>query len=92
MTGQPPVPPPGSYPPPPPSPPGGYPYAAGYPPPPAAVLPKEAFTPWITRGSGRSSSTTFRWRSSAVEKTGQPIGFGLSVVRQIAHFVDAIIC
>lgn len=26
------------------------------------------------------------------EKTGQPIGFGLSVVRQIAHFVDAIIC
>jgi uncharacterized RDD family membrane protein YckC len=26
------------------------------------------------------------------ENTGQPIGFGLSVVRQIAHFVDAIIC
>lgn len=26
------------------------------------------------------------------EKTGQPIGFGLSIVRQIAHFVDAIIC
>ena len=26
------------------------------------------------------------------EATGQPIGFGLSVVRQIAHFVDAIIC
>jgi uncharacterized RDD family membrane protein YckC len=26
------------------------------------------------------------------EKTGQPIGFGLSVVRQIAHVVDAIIC
>ncbi|BBY31433.1 RDD family protein [Mycolicibacterium sediminis] len=26
------------------------------------------------------------------EKTWQPIGFGLSVVRQIAHFVDAIIC
>ncbi|AFM18807.1 hypothetical protein Mycch_4085 [Mycolicibacterium chubuense NBB4] len=26
------------------------------------------------------------------EKTWQPIGFGLSVVRQIAHIVDAIIC
>ena len=26
------------------------------------------------------------------EATGQPLGFGLSVVRQIAHFVDAIIC
>jgi uncharacterized RDD family membrane protein YckC len=26
------------------------------------------------------------------EKTGQPLGFGMSVVRQIAHFVDAVIC
>jgi uncharacterized RDD family membrane protein YckC len=26
------------------------------------------------------------------EKTGQPIGFGLSLVRQIAHVVDVIIC
>jgi uncharacterized RDD family membrane protein YckC len=26
------------------------------------------------------------------ETTGQPIGFGMSVVRQIAHFVDGIIC
>ena len=26
------------------------------------------------------------------EKTGQPIGFGLSIVRQIAHIVDTIIC
>jgi uncharacterized RDD family membrane protein YckC len=26
------------------------------------------------------------------EKTGQPIGFGMSVVRQIAHAVDAVIC
>ncbi|MEE6175907.1 RDD family protein [Mycobacterium sp. 050134] len=26
------------------------------------------------------------------EVTGQPIGFGMSVVRQIAHFVDAVIC
>ena len=25
------------------------------------------------------------------EKTGQPIGFGLSIVRQLAHVVDAII-
>jgi uncharacterized RDD family membrane protein YckC len=26
------------------------------------------------------------------EKTGQPIGFGMSIVRQIAHIVDTIIC
>jgi uncharacterized RDD family membrane protein YckC len=26
------------------------------------------------------------------EKTGQPIGFGLSIVRQIAHVVDSIVC
>ena len=26
------------------------------------------------------------------EKTWQPIGFGLSIVRQLAHFIDAIIC
>ena len=26
------------------------------------------------------------------EKTWQPIGFGMSIVRQIAHFVDAAIC
>jgi uncharacterized RDD family membrane protein YckC len=26
------------------------------------------------------------------EKTGQPLGFGMSVVRQLAHFVDAVIC
>ena len=26
------------------------------------------------------------------EKTGQPIGFGMSIVRQIAHFVDSIVC
>ncbi len=26
------------------------------------------------------------------EATGQPIGFGLSIVRQLAHIVDGIIC
>jgi uncharacterized RDD family membrane protein YckC len=26
------------------------------------------------------------------EKTGQPIGFGMSIVRQIAHVVDSVIC
>lgn len=26
------------------------------------------------------------------EKTGQPIGFGMSIVRQIAHIVDSLIC
>jgi len=26
------------------------------------------------------------------EKTGQPIGFGLSVVRQLAHILDGVIC
>ncbi len=26
------------------------------------------------------------------EKTGQPLGFGLSIVRQLAHIIDGIIC
>jgi hypothetical protein len=60
MTEQPP-PPPGNYPPPPPPPPGGYPPPpqGGFPPPPpgggyggpppGGGLPKEAYTPWLTR-------------------------------------------
>ena len=166
-----PPPPPGNYPPPPPGgypppPPGGYPPAGypqgGYP----QVLPKEAYTPWITRvlaaiidylpiailsgiGQGVALATgeggcvtdttngysavctsspsglgiavelvagllalaywIWNWgyrqgtTGSSIgksimkfkvvgEKTGQPIGFGLSIVRQLAHFVDAIIC
>ncbi len=164
-----PPPPPGNYPPPPPGnypppPPGNYPPP---PPPGAGVLPKEAYTPWITRvgafiidslpivilsgvGQGLSLATgennctstsgddaygvyctsqpstlglilsfvfsvaalafwvwNYGYRQGTTgssigksvlkfkvisEKTGQPIGFGLSVVRQLAHFVDAIIC
>ena len=26
------------------------------------------------------------------EQTGQPIGFGMSIVRQLAHFLDSVIC
>ena len=177
--GYPPPPPPqsGGYPgyPPPQS--GGYPppgggyapqAATGYPPAgPATVLPKEAYTPWITRvlawlidylpyavivGIGSLILGTVRetacvtdtseydlgefcatgastigllsfWFSLLLglaylvwnygyrqgttgssigksvmkfkvvsEKTWQPIGFGLSIVRQLAHFIDAIIC
>ncbi|HEV7421918.1 MAG TPA: RDD family protein [Mycobacterium sp.] len=180
MTDQPP-PPLGNYPPPPPSgypppppPGGGYPppppQGGGFPPPagaPAAVLPKEAYTPWLTRvlawiidyipyaiivgiGYGIEAATqetvcvsdsseynlgdfcatgnstlgvaaflisvviglayivwNYGYRQGTTgssigksilkfkvvsEKTWQPIGFGMSIVRQLAHFVDAIIC
>jgi uncharacterized RDD family membrane protein YckC len=155
----------GGYPPPPPHQ-GGY----GYPPSPAgpvAALPKEAYTPWLTRvlawlidsvpifivygigwllligtretacitdsseydlgefcATGASTlgqvSMVIAWlvvlayvvwnygyrqgtTGSSIgksimkfkvvsEKTGQPIGFGMSVVRQIAHIVDSVIC
>lgn len=178
MTEMPPGPPPGDYPPPgnfPP--PGNYPPPGGYPPPgypggyyapaPASALPKDAYTPWITRvlayvidsvpvallvGVGQavmfgtaqnecisdSSESGFNavctsqptgvgltvslvlsliaaifaiWNygyrqgttGSSIgksvmkfkvvsEKTGQPIGFGMSIVRQLAHVVDALIC
>jgi uncharacterized RDD family membrane protein YckC len=175
--GYPPPPPPqgGGYPPQPPPPPpgGGYqaPQAtAGYPPPPAAAgpaLPKEAYTPWLTRviawlidlvpvfilegigyglllGTGETQcisqtseydlgefcttgsstlglvSLIITWLLSIAylvwnygyrqgttgssigksimkfkvvsEKTGQPIGFGLSIVRQLAHIIDGAIC
>lgn len=165
-----PPPPPGNYPPPPP---GGYPPppppGGGFPPPqgPRQALPKEAYTPWLTRvlayvidalpivvligigygillafsettcvsdtseyGMGdycvaETSSTgmlavglcyllafvfgiwNYGYRQGTTgssigksvlkfkvvsEKTGQPIGFGLSIVRQIAHIVDQVIC
>ncbi|KRE29139.1 hypothetical protein ASG82_26210 [Mycobacterium sp. Soil538] len=163
-----PPPPPGGYPPPPQGnyPPGGFPpqQQGGYPvSAPAQVLPKESYTPWITRvaawfidnipvfiiaGIGQAiailtgdnncetlnggysctssysvvgSLATFLasvlslayvvWNygyrqgttGSSIgksvmkfkvvsEKTWQPIGFALSVVRQLAHLVDAIIC
>ncbi|WP_395310285.1 RDD family protein [Mycobacterium sp. AMU20-3851] len=181
MTEQPP-PPPGNYPPPPPPgnvpppPPGGYPPPpqSGFPPPPppasggyAGGLPKEAYTPWLTRvlawiidilpvaileaigyglligtretvcvtdsseydlgefcATGASTlgqvSFTVTWILALIylvwnygyrqgttgssigkgilkfqvvgESTGRPIGFGPSIVRQLAHVVDAIIC
>ena len=156
-------PPPGNYPPP-----GSYPPAGGYyPPAPAGGLPKEAYTPWITRviayfidaipvfiltGIGQgvqfvtadnecisdSSESSFEavctsqptglglvvglvfglaalafaiWNygyrqgttGSSIgksvmkfkvigERTGQPIGFGRSVLRQLAHIVDTLLC
>jgi hypothetical protein len=177
-----PPPPPGNYPPPPP-PPGGYPPPpqGGFPPPPPpgagygapgaggalGALPKESYTPWLTRvlawlidfipvailegigyglllgtqetvcvtdtseydlgdfcASGASTlgqlAFFITWALSIAylvwnygyrqgttgssigksimkfkvvsEKTGQPIGFGLSIVRQLAHIVDGIIC
>jgi uncharacterized RDD family membrane protein YckC len=160
--GSPPPPPGGAYPPPPP------PQAAGYPPPPAPptpALPKEAYTPWITRvlayiidsipaavligiaygimiatgdtvcaqydygyGGYCSSSPSalgiviailawlvalayvvwnYGYRQGRTgssigksvmkfkvvsEKTWQPIGFGPSILRQIAHVVDGLVC
>ena len=143
---------------------------AGYPPPPAAggpALPKEAYTPWLTRvlawlidfipvailegigyglllgtqetacltdtseydlgefcATGASTlgqaSFIITWLLSIAylvwnygyrqgttgssigktimkfkvvsEKTGQPIGFGMSIVRQLAHIIDGAIC
>lgn len=179
MTDQPP-PPPGNYPPPPP-PPGGYPpppppQGGGYPPPPQTqaaqapgqVLPKEAYTPWLTRvlawlidmipvfileaigwgllagtretvcvtdaiegydlgefcaegastvglvsfyvcmaialayliwnlgyrqgTTGQSIGKSIMKFKVVSEKTCQPIGFGLSIVRQLAHIVDSLVC
>ena len=171
---------PGGYPPPPP--PGGYPppLPGGYPPPPPLggyaspppgqyihVLPREAYTPWITRviaavidvlpvlvltalglgfafmtgdndcerqstEYGASVSCSSNWTPTGVivftlldlavlafliwnygyrqgttgssvgksamkfkvvsERTWQPIGFGLSIVRQLAHILDTAIC
>jgi uncharacterized RDD family membrane protein YckC len=162
--GYPPPPPPGNYPPPPPS-------VGGYAPPPpgyAPVLPKSAYTPWLSRviaslldavpvlilvgiglgvalGTGKNSCVNtddlgygagvsctsnpspvglivavvaylaalafgiwnFGYRQGTTgssigkslmkfqvvsEKTWQPIGFGLSIVRQLAHVLDTAIC
>ena len=99
-------------------PPGGYPAPGGYYAPiPGApgALPKEAYTPWITRTAAvifglaavafavwnlgyRQGTTGSSIGKSALkfkvvgEQTGQPIGFGKSILRQFAHIADAIIC
>lgn len=166
MTDQPP-PPPGNYPPPPPAGNVPPPPPGGYPPSPAGVLPKEAYTPWLTRvlawiidilpvailegigyglllGTRETVCTTefseydigefcatgastlgqasfaitwilalayliwnYGYRQGTTgssigksilkfkvvgESTGQPIGFGMSIVRQLTHVVDAVIC
>ncbi|OBA57482.1 hypothetical protein A5647_23560 [Mycobacterium sp. 1100029.7] len=42
--------------------------------------------------TGQSLGKTVMKIKVVSETTGQPIGFGLSVVRDLAHFVDAVIC
>jgi uncharacterized RDD family membrane protein YckC len=57
-----------------------------------------AFAYWIWNWGYRQGTTGQSIGKSVMkfkvvsEKTGQPIGFGLSIVRQIAHFVDSIVC
>lgn len=54
---------------------------------------------WMLYNSGFKQGTTGQtfgkqWAKTRLvsEATGQPIGFGMAVVRQICHFVDGIIC
>ena len=54
---------------------------------------------WMLYNSGWKQGTTGQtfgkqWAKTRLvsEATGQPIGFGMAVVRQIAHFVDSVIC
>jgi uncharacterized RDD family membrane protein YckC len=42
--------------------------------------------------SGSSLGKTVMKIKVVSETTGEPLGFGLSVVRDLAHFVDAVIC
>src|ERR1700754_1859870 len=103
---------PESYPPSPPdgfsaSPPAVYPYGPGWgyppsPPPPPRLLPKDAYTSWVSRllaflcyrqgKTGQSIGKSVLKFMVINEKTWQPIGFWLSLVRQIAHYADPIVC
>jgi uncharacterized RDD family membrane protein YckC len=53
---------------------------------------------WLWNWGYRQGTTGFSIGKSVLkfkvvsEATGQPIGFGMSVLRQIAHFIDAVIC
>jgi RDD family len=42
--------------------------------------------------TGQSIGKTVMKFKVVSEKTGQPIGFGMSIVRQLAHIIDAAIC
>jgi uncharacterized RDD family membrane protein YckC len=57
------------------------------------------FGAWLVWNYGYRQGTTGSSIGKSVlnfkvvsEMTGQPIGFGMSVVRQLAHFVDTLIC
>lgn len=54
---------------------------------------------WVVYNSGYLQGTTgqsygrkYTKTRLVSEATGQPVGFGMAVLRQLAHFVDAIIC
>jgi uncharacterized RDD family membrane protein YckC len=57
-----------------------------------------AFAYWIWNWGYRQGTTGQSIGKSVMkfkvisEKTGQPIGFGMSIVRQIAHVVDSLVC
>jgi uncharacterized RDD family membrane protein YckC len=61
-----------------------------------SILVALAFVVWnygYRQGTTGSSIGKSIMRFKVVgEKTGQPIGFGMSIVRQIAHIADGIIC
>ncbi len=42
--------------------------------------------------TGSSIGKSFLHFKVVSERTGQPIGFGMSLVRQLAHFLDGILC
>ncbi|WP_327004071.1 RDD family protein [Dactylosporangium sp. NBC_01737] len=47
---------------------------------------------WILGGQGQSWGKKLLGLRLIKEETGQPIGAGMAFVRDIVHFVDAIIC
>src|SRR5271165_7189406 len=65
----------------------------------AYVLPIALVLAWVIWNLGYRQGTTGSSIGKSVlkfkvvgETTGQPIGFGMSIVRQLAHIVDSLVC
>jgi uncharacterized RDD family membrane protein YckC len=58
----------------------------------AAGLAAQVYNRWYLGGQGQSLGKKVLGLTLVSESTGRPIGMGMAFVRDLAHFVDGIIC
>jgi uncharacterized RDD family membrane protein YckC len=58
----------------------------------ALAVAVQVYNRWYKGGQGQSLGKQVLGLTLIGERTGQPIGMGMAFVRDLAHFVDGIIC